>query len=108
MGGSIPDAKPRWETLKAANETEQKLLREREDLHEFQKKVEDARHAADKDGVTTKELDDLGADLEREMPDAVRQRLPGHEATPPALADAPASGVGQARQPVNLGAGLSR
>ncbi len=66
---SIPDTdtKPRWKTFKAARETEQRQL--------FQKKVDDARDAAGKPGITTKEFNDLDADLQRDMPDAVKQRF---------------------------------
>lgn len=66
------------EPLKALVETEQKLLRERQELHQFQKKVDDARAAIDKGGLTAKDLDELGADLRRDMPEAVRQRLSGN------------------------------
>ena len=57
--------------MKAA-EAEQKLLRDRQEFYEFQKKIDDARAAVDKPGISAKELD---ADLKRDMPEAVRLRL---------------------------------
>ncbi|WP_036258263.1 hypothetical protein [Methylocapsa aurea] len=79
---AIPDSRPQWETFKAAKENEQKLQQEREKLLQFQKKVDDARAAVDKPGITAKQLDELDADLKRNMPEAVRQKLSGNAPAP--------------------------
>lgn len=79
---SIPDTKTRWETFKAARETEQKLEQNREELLQFQKKVDDARTAVDKPGITAKQLDELDADLKRNMPETVSQKLSGNAPAP--------------------------
>ncbi len=104
---SIPDTKPRWETFKSARETEQKLQQDREELHEFQKKIDDARDAVGKPDITTKELKELDADLQRDMPEAVRQRLSGNV---PAVDSAgpQISGPTQTARLPNAGMDLSR
>jgi len=104
---AIPDTKPRWESLKALVETEQRLSRERQELHEFQKKVDDARDAVGKPDITAKELDDLDADLQRSMPEAVRQRLSGNTPAPDP-AGPQISGPTQAARLPNAGMDLSR
>lgn len=72
---SIPDSRPRWEALKGIVEEEKKLSQDRQELHEFQKKIDDARDAIGKPGVSAKELEELGADLKRDMPEAIRLSL---------------------------------
>lgn len=72
---SIPDGKPRWEAFRASGETEAHLTAEREDLHRFQKRVDEARDRVDGGNLTAKKLEDLGADLDRAMPEAVRRRI---------------------------------
>jgi hypothetical protein len=97
---SIPDSRPRWEPLKTLVETEQKLLRDRQELHRFQKKIDDARDVVDKGGITGKRLEELDADLKREMPEAVKQGLsgnvPAQESAGPQV-----SGPAQAARPAN-------
>lgn len=74
---AIDDGKPKWETYKGSHDEQLRLELERKELLDFQSRADSARVQIDKDGVTTKELDDLGADLDKEMPDAVRRKLAG-------------------------------
>lgn len=74
---AIPDSAPTWEA-KLQNKAEaDKLLRERDQLHDYQKHLDEAREAAGKDGVTAGALAKMDDDLRRAMPDAVKARLPG-------------------------------
>lgn len=71
----IEDERPRWEEFLALTEREQALIAEREDLARYQDKLDQAREAADQDGMTKAELHELERDLGADMPEAVRTRL---------------------------------
>lgn len=73
----ILDGAPRWEAMKAILDAQGKLTKERQDLHAFQQKVDDARESVDKGDVTADVLAKMDADLKRDMPMAVKERLPG-------------------------------
>ena len=86
---SIPDYLPRSEENQALRKSEAGQLREREQLHEFQTRIDADRELLGKGGMTANKLDDLDAELQREMPDAVRRKL-SDEAPQHGLQDAPA------------------
>lgn len=73
----IPDGLPRFGAYKANSDQQTRLLHERQEIHDFQKRVDEARETLDKSGVSAKALDRLGADLEQNMPSAVRRELAG-------------------------------
>lgn len=95
---AIPDSKTRWEDMQGSKAKLEELLREREKLQEFHKRVDAAREAGGKEGVTGKELDGLDADLRRDMPEAVRRKIEGEDRRPDPAAVAPSFDQGaQAR-----------
>lgn len=73
---AIPGSAPTWEANRKLKAAEDKLLSERDQLHDYQKHLDEAREAAGKDGVTADALAKMDADLRRAMPDAVKARLP--------------------------------
>lgn len=87
--GQIEDWRPKWEQLTAAREQQQTLVDERQQLHDYQTRLDTTRDQLGDEGLTKAELDDLRESLEADMPDAVRLHLPSEEvATPtPAQAD---------------------
>lgn len=72
---SIDDKKPKWEDYKGVKDEEVRLTQEREQLIEYQTKLDKARERLDKGDITTKEMDSIKADLSKTMPDAVREKL---------------------------------
>ena len=72
----IDDRKPRWEDFQDARKEEQRLEQERDDLHEYQGKLDKARDRLDDPNLTKKELDALDKELGNTMPDRVRANLP--------------------------------
>ena len=77
----IDDNKPRWEAFQQELQTQQQLIQERRDLHEYQQKLDEARERSGPDDITKSELDDLDKDLMDAMPTAVRRQIPGFEAS---------------------------
>lgn len=75
----IDDARPRWEHFRDANAEQNELVEERQDLIDFQERLDEAREIASEVDLTVDELDALEADLEADMPLAVRSRLPDYE-----------------------------
>ena len=71
----IDDRKPRWESYRNANEEHARLTQERQQLHDYQAKLDDARARIDKGEITQKDLDALKADIETNAPSAVRDKL---------------------------------
>jgi hypothetical protein len=95
----IDDAKPRWENFKAAVDEKTELLKERQDLSDYQSKVDQARAKIDAGGVTNGELDSLGESLEAAMPEVVRRKMADKA---PARSSDP--NVDQANSPVGASA----
>lgn len=95
---AIPDGLPRWEGYKAGLDAEHKLIHERHELLDYQKKVDAARDKVDKGATSRDDLDGIDADLKRAMPEAVRQKLgshvPGQDPTEPKPPGPPAPGAG--------------
>ena len=74
---AVPDSAPRWEAIKALKDSENGLLRDRDQLHEFQHRLDETREAVDKGHVSADALAKMDADLKNAMPDAVKAQLPG-------------------------------
>ena len=81
---SIPDHVPRWEVYVDQLDRIGQLEKERRDILEYQARLDEARDRRDEGDLTQDDLDDMAADLERDMPAAVRKELgetaPGVEA----------------------------
>ena len=75
---------PTWERVRQASENVQLLTAQRDHLLEFQHRVDQAHEQARNGDLTRADLQSLGDDLSREMPEAVRRKLgaPGQEAKP--------------------------
>lgn len=71
----IDDKKPKWETYKEVVDEHARLTQEREEILEYQAKLDAARERTDRGDITQKELDQIEAGLAKEMPDAVREKL---------------------------------
>jgi hypothetical protein len=72
---SIDDKKPKWETFRDSTVEKLRLMKEREQLLDYQSKLDLARERLDKGDITEGELKDMDARLSADMPDAVRQKL---------------------------------
>lgn len=72
--------RPRWETFKAEKDAHDALTEERQELLDYQEKLDDARERLDQGGLTESDLDELEALLEDDVPEAVTRRLPASEA----------------------------
>lgn len=81
---AIPDSGPRWEAFKGVTDHEHTLLRERDALHAYQQRLDEARETVDKGNVTADALAKMDADLKRDMPMGVKERLPGALTSPDA------------------------
>ena len=106
---SIDDQKPKWEAFKAETEERARLMKERQQLLDYQDKLDQARERLDAGEITQKELDQLKTELKDTMPDAVRQKLdldkPKAEATmaQPAMTVATPEGMDQIMRNTGLG-----
>ncbi|NLS20606.1 hypothetical protein HGP16_29240 [Rhizobium sp. P40RR-XXII] len=87
---SIDDKKPKWETYKDSMDENTRLTYEREQLIEYQTKLDKARARLDKGDITAKETDSIKADLSKTMPDAVREKLGLEKSKPDAKPEASA------------------
>lgn len=76
----IEDWRPRAEGYLAGYEERRRLLEERQQLHDFQTELDEARERAGEDGLTKDELDDVERCLDENMPEAVRRHLSGNDA----------------------------
>lgn len=95
----INDNLPKWEEYQPLLLEQKHLMQERDDLLEYQEKLDHARERSNSDGFTKNELDELDAELEADMPIEVSRQLPDYDpaneeilktdftasATPPAL-----------------------
>lgn len=100
----IGPERPYWEDYQATREQERALIEEREEILQFQDKLDHARERAGDESLTQQELDDLEADLEKSMPEAVARQMPGYEHSPQpelkkAFGSASISAPAQAAQP---------
>jgi hypothetical protein len=79
---AIGEGKPCWESFKTQLDARTRLEQERGALLEFQSRADKAREKAGEEGISGKELDAIGAELDQAMPEAVRRKLAaqGHDA----------------------------
>ncbi|GAA6207875.1 hypothetical protein NBRC116601_11680 [Cognatishimia sp. WU-CL00825] len=87
----IPDSIPRWEEYAPLLTLESELEQEREILLDYQQQLDEAREALVEGEITEAELEELQARLIKNMPEAVRERLPGDH--PAAQVDATVQAV---------------
>lgn len=92
----IGKAHPTWENYKPVRIEELRLLQERQELLDYQVKLDEARERLDAGDITREDFEALRDDLTGTMPDAVRAHLPELAAEPDA-----ANGMA-ARQPIAL------
>ena len=105
---AIADGRPTWESYKEKLETRDRLEVEREAIHEYQDKLDHARERSEADDFTKEELDELDAELEADMPLAVKRQMPDYDpsqevklksefqaSTAPSLSELPAQAVTQ-------------
>nr|WP_306264927.1 hypothetical protein [Pararhizobium sp. IMCC3301] len=78
---------PTWESFSALDEQRSQLSQERQELLEFQEKVDAARLEASEDGLTEERLEELDADLLDAMPPEIGMHIVGYE--PPSPSPAP-------------------
>lgn len=72
----IEDWRPRWEVLQGLRQSQQDLVDERDQLHEYQNLIDETRDRLDDEGLTKDELDELEKRLEDNAPDAVKRKVP--------------------------------
>ena len=72
---SIPDGRTTWEAFQNVIEERDHLLQERQDLLEYQERLDEARGDLEDGELSGEELDDIEAELEALMPEAVRGEL---------------------------------
>ncbi|WP_375228633.1 hypothetical protein [Roseobacter sp. S98] len=80
----IDDRYPTAEAWLAAKEHHQKISEERQDLLEYQSKLDQAQILIDQGGLSADDFDDLESLMNEDVPQAVKQRLPSPD---PARAD---------------------
>jgi len=68
---------PTWEAFSKDKELQESLVAERKQILKFQEKVDHVRDQVADDKITTKELDNLDAELSDAMPPSVKAHLPG-------------------------------
>ncbi|MBB4267911.1 hypothetical protein [Roseospira visakhapatnamensis] len=71
----IDPSRPTWEKFEEADRSVNDLESERQDLLDFQDRVDEARERLGEGGLTTDDLDDMREALEADMPEAVRIRI---------------------------------
>lgn len=107
---SIDDKKPTWEAFSIEKDRADQLAREREQLFDYQARLDAARERLDKGEITNGELDEIKADLAAHMPDAVRRKVeaekPKADAAPAPANPAPSimSDMEGLKRPVTVGA----
>lgn len=80
---TVEDWRPRAEQFFDLVEKRDALTVERQQLHDYQAELDEARERAGEDGLTKDDLDDLERRLADDMPEAVKRHLSGDHA--PAL-----------------------
>ncbi len=75
----IDPSRPTWNEFAAGLERQRILEQERTDLLAFQAQVDEARQRLDSGTLTQQDLDRMRADLEADMPEAVRRQLAPEE-----------------------------
>jgi len=78
----IDDKKPKWEEFRDNKLEEKRLTGERQQLIDYQEKLDHTRIRLDKGDVTERELKDMDDKLAADMPEAVRKKLGIEQPTP--------------------------
>ncbi|WP_350335242.1 hypothetical protein [Coralliovum pocilloporae] len=78
---SISDQAPTWESFDASVSTLGELKIERQEIFQYQEKLDAVREHASSGEITEDELAELEADLDGRMPPAVQRQLPDYEPT---------------------------
>jgi len=76
----VPDGLPTWEEVEPDILLEQQLTVEREEILEYQAKLDEAREASSDGEMTIEEMDEFDAELEALMPKSVKAQIPGMDA----------------------------
>lgn len=72
----IGDERPRWESYQPYFERSQELTLERDEILEYQSRLDAARERIDAGEISREEFDELRDELKTAMPDAVRAQVP--------------------------------
>jgi hypothetical protein len=72
---AIGNEKPHWEEYRDTNDKLQNLMKERNALLEYQTKLDEARNRLKDGDITAKELKDIEAKLDADMPEELREKL---------------------------------
>ncbi len=78
----IADERPRWETAREIITKHKELAEERQELLDYQAKLDEARERLDAGDLTRDEFDRLREELTADMPDTVRAHVAGAENEP--------------------------
>lgn len=78
----IDDKKPKWEAFKEVTLERARLAQEREQLLDYQAKLDQTRERLDKSEITNGDLDELERTLKDDMPDPIRRKVGMKEAEP--------------------------
>lgn len=89
----IDDSKPRWEALVRERHLRDGLVQNREDIHDYQDKLDNERERSSVEGFTEDELNELEVELEMEMPPTIAKHLPGGVVTEKIVLTTPSSSV---------------
>lgn len=76
---AIPQTKVTAEEYLDVHEQKKQLMQERQELLDYQEKLDNARERSNADDFTKDELDELGEELEADMPTAVKRQLPDYK-----------------------------
>lgn len=98
----IDPSRPSWESFKAGQDEKLALEAERQELLEFQDRLDTARSRLAESDISKDDLDELDAELEDLMPASIRERVPGFEAKPETTARVE-EGAPQVKAPLQSG-----
>ena len=73
----ITNDKPSWEDYQKDIATRDELLVEKEKLHEYQDKLDETREQISEGDLSAEDLEELNAELLKDVPGAVEERVPG-------------------------------
>lgn len=76
---TIPQTKYTAEQYLDGHEQKKQLIQERQEILDYQQKLDEARERSNFDDFTKDELDELDNALEAEMPQAVKRQLPDYD-----------------------------
>lgn len=75
----IPETRVKADDVIGDIKKRDELRIERQEIHDYQDKLDNARERSNADDFTKEELDGLDADLEAEMPMAVKRQMPDYD-----------------------------